>query len=162
MTGSPMRTLILILVFMLSFSSLAMPESIILVRHAEKHKGVDPSLTQQGIKRAKMIAQMMLPYEPTKLYSTNYNRTKATLAPLADLIDTHISLYNPGKLNEFASMLKQQTGTIVVAGHSNTTPVLVKILTGREVSIAEEEFDKVFVVTFEDETAKLKVHSSNQ
>ncbi|KZN58674.1 hypothetical protein N473_04375 [Pseudoalteromonas luteoviolacea CPMOR-1] len=157
-----MRTLFIILVFLLSFSSIAMPENIILVRHAEKQKGVDPSLTQQGIQRAKIIAQMMLPYEPTKLYSTDYNRTKATLAPLADLIDTHISLYNPGRLDEFAHMLKKQTGTIIVAGHSNTTPVLVKHLTGRDVEIAEDEFDKVFVVTFEDEMAKLKIHSSNK
>ncbi|KZN49314.1 SixA phosphatase family protein [Pseudoalteromonas luteoviolacea] len=157
-----MRTLFIIIAFLLSFSSIAMPENIILVRHAEKQKGVDPSLTQQGIKRAQIIAQMMLPYEPTKLYSTDYNRTKATLAPLADLIDTHISLYNPGRLDEFAHMLKKQAGTIIVAGHSNTTPVLVKLLTGRDVEIAEDEFDKVFVVTFEDEMAKLKIHSSNQ
>ncbi|ESP90750.1 MULTISPECIES: SixA phosphatase family protein [Pseudoalteromonas] len=157
-----MRTVLILLLGLLSFSSFAMPENIILVRHAEKQKGVDPSLTQQGIKRAHYIAQMMLPYEPTKLYSTNYNRTKATLAPLADLIDTHISMYNPGKLEEFAHMLKKQTGTIVVAGHSNTTPTLVSLLTGRDVSIAEDEFDKVFVITFEDETGKLKIRSSNR
>ncbi|MCF6439801.1 histidine phosphatase family protein [Pseudoalteromonas luteoviolacea] len=157
-----MRTLIIIIAFLLSFSSIAMPENIILVRHAEKQKGVDPSLTQQGIKRAQIIAQMMLPYEPTKLYSTNYNRTKATLAPLADLIDTHISLYDAGNLEAFAHMLKKQTGTIVVAGHSNTTPELIKLLTERDVSIAEDEFDKVFVVTFEEKAAKLTINSSDQ
>ncbi|MBQ4811227.1 histidine phosphatase family protein [Pseudoalteromonas luteoviolacea] len=157
-----MRTLLFTALSLLTFSVFAMPENIVLLRHAEKQKGVDPSLTADGVKRARRIAQMMLPLEPTKLYSTDYNRTKATLAPLADLIDTHVAVYDARNLDGFARELKQKTGTVVVAGHSNTTPVLVKLLTNRDVRIEEDEFDKIFVVTFVDGEPKLEIKSSDK
>ncbi|MCF2857051.1 histidine phosphatase family protein [Pseudoalteromonas sp. SMS1] len=156
-----MRLVLVILLSLLSATLAAAPENIVLIRHAEKQKGVNPSLTIQGIERAKRFADMMLPLEPSMLYSTNYHRTKATLAPLADMIDTHISIYNAGNLDGFARELKQKSGTVIVAGHSNTTPVLVKLLTGREVSINEDEFDKVFIITNLEETPILQVKSSD-
>ncbi|KZN44912.1 hypothetical protein N482_02635 [Pseudoalteromonas luteoviolacea NCIMB 1942] len=140
----------------------AAPDNIVLLRHAEKQKGIDPSLTAKGIARAERFAQMMLPLEPTKLYATNYNRTKATLAPLADMIDTHVATYDAGNLDGFARELKLKTGTVVVAGHSNTTPVLVKLLTNRDVEIDEDEFHKVFIVTFVDDEPRLEIKSSDK
>ncbi|KZN40979.1 SixA phosphatase family protein [Pseudoalteromonas luteoviolacea] len=157
-----MRLFFFIVVCVLSLAVQATPDNIVLLRHAEKQKGVNPSLTPQGIERAKRFADMMLPLEPSKLYSTNYNRTKATLAPLADMIDTHISIYDAGNLDGFARELKQKSGTVIVAGHSNTTPVLVKLLTGRDVSISEDEFDKVFIITNLAQEPRLQIKSSDK
>ncbi|WP_063375102.1 SixA phosphatase family protein [Pseudoalteromonas luteoviolacea] len=157
-----MRTLIFIALCVLSMPVLATPDNIVLIRHAEKQKGIDPSLTAKGIERAERFAQMMLPLEPNKLYATNYNRTKATLAPLADMIDTHVSIYDARNLDGFARELKQKTGTVVVAGHSNTTPVLVKLLTNRDVEIDEDEFHKVYIVTFVDDEPRLEIKSSDK
>ena len=56
-----------------------------LVRHAEKTTDKsDPSLTQQGQKRAKDLAQRLSKLPLTEIYSSDYIRTRDTAVPTAD------------------------------------------------------------------------------
>ncbi|TMP39664.1 SixA phosphatase family protein [Pseudoalteromonas rubra] len=146
-----MKSMILTLLALISLSSYALPERIVLLRHAEKMTGPDPELTEQGHHRAHRLTALLTPYKPTALFSTNYNRTKQTLAPLSDATSLSVTEYDPRKLAGFAEQLKGYTGTLVVAGHSNTTPELVKHLSGQAVSISEKEFHKVFIVSWQDD-----------
>lgn len=143
-----MKSTILMLLALVSLSSNALPERIVLLRHAEKMTGPDPELTDQGHSRAQRLATLLTPYKPTALFSTNYNRTKQTLAPLSTATSVPVEMYDPRNLARFAQQLKSYTGTLVVAGHSNTTPELVKHLSGQAVSISEKEFHKVFIVSW--------------
>ncbi|RJE71044.1 hypothetical protein BGP78_21415 [Pseudoalteromonas sp. MSK9-3] len=139
--------IILTLLAIVTWQSVALPEKIVLFRHAEKMTGKNPHLTDEGIKRAKRLTIMLAPYKPTSLFSTGYNRTQQTITPLAEHTKLAVLPYNPRELPAFAETLRNLSGTIVVAGHSNTTPELIELLSGHVTHISETEFDKVFVLT---------------
>jgi broad specificity phosphatase PhoE len=136
----------LLAVIALLFSSqlLAQPEQIFLLRHSEKASGSDPSLTDKGKLRANNIAKQLLSAKPAQLFSTDYNRTQQTIAPLAKATSLKVQSYNPRELVQFAGELKLLNGVAVVVGHSNTTPQLVKLLSGHRVNIEEDEYDKLY------------------
>ncbi|RZM74801.1 phosphohistidine phosphatase [Pseudoalteromonas rubra] len=157
-----MKILLLMLLTLTSAIAHALPEQVVLIRHAEKMTGKDPELTPQGQQRAQRLATLLAPLNPDLLFSTNYNRTRQTLAPLSAKVSVPVQLYDPRALADFATQLKAYSGTIVVAGHSNTTPELVKLLSGHAVSIHEDEFDKVFIVSWEEGKAVLEKRHSNE
>lgn len=116
---------------------------IVLFRHAEKQAGADPELTVEGHNRAQRLAKMLAPLKPTQLFTTNYRRTIQTITPLAQATNITVDYYDPRKLDEFAGQLKSLSGVIMVAGHSNTTPQLLKLLSGDDFPIDEATFDDV-------------------
>jgi 2,3-bisphosphoglycerate-dependent phosphoglycerate mutase len=135
--------------------------TIIVVRHAEKDTiGNDPELSVVGKQRAERLPKSFPGITPDAFYSTNYIRTKATLAPWAATGQKTIELYYPSKLPELAEMLRQQKGkTIVVSGHSNTVPPLVNLLISEEKydNLKDDEYDKIFVVTIKNNNANSTV-----
>lgn len=139
--------IVLALLAVIAWQSVALPEKIVLFRHAEKMTGKNPHLTDKGVKRAKKLAVMLAPYKPTSLFSTRYYRTQQTITPLAEHTKLTVLPYNPRELPAFAETLRSLSGTIVVAGHSNTTLELILLLSGHVTHISETEFDKVFVLT---------------
>lgn len=139
--------LILITLCLISISAFAAPDQILLFRHAEKQAGKDPSLTDSGKQRAIWLADFLSEYQPNKLFTTDYKRTKETLAPLAKKQQITVVIYNPRELDAFAEKLKKLNGTIVVVGHSNTTPKLAGLLTGKTYKqFDEKEFDSYFEI----------------
>ena len=143
-----MKKLSLILFFISSIVSA--DTSIYLVRHAEKiiAEGInDPELTQIGLFRAQNIAKQLSSVGITKIFSTNYKRTMQTAQPLADYQSIKITPYDANNLEEFAQQLKKIDGVVLVVGHSNTTPLLAQLLSGKEVNeIADDEYDNVYQV----------------
>ena len=90
----------------------------------------------------------------TKLYATEYLRTQATLLPLSELLELPVESYKARRPKAFAAKLQQMAGQVaVVAGHSNTVPVIVKALGGKLSSLDErgffgdDEYDRVVVQT---------------
>lgn len=143
-----MKALPLLLLFI---SSLTFADtSIYLVRHAEKitTQGVnDPGLTQIGLFRAQNIAKQLSSVGITKIFSTNYKRTLQTAQPLADYQGFEITHYDPKNLEGFAQQLKQIQGVVLVVGHSNTTPLLTRLLSNKDVNeIEDDEYDNVYQV----------------
>lgn len=109
----------------------------LLVRHAEKDTSqagatmmmADPALTPTGHARAKKLAELYQKEPIQALYSSNFQRTKSTLAPLAEKKGLQIQIYNHKELQVLANQLLEiKNGWVVVAGHSNTTPSLVNLL----------------------------------
>ncbi|WMN61705.1 histidine phosphatase family protein (plasmid) [Pseudoalteromonas xiamenensis] len=134
---------------------------VVLFRHAEKQDGTDPSLTTEGNIRAERIANLLAPLSPTALYATNYNRTQQTIAPLAKKTRLQVLSYNPRQLEAFAESLREMKGVVVVAGHSNTTPELVKLLSGTNWPIDESTFDDLFILKQTEQGFKFNHFSSN-
>ncbi|WP_166384775.1 MULTISPECIES: phosphoglycerate mutase family protein [unclassified Polaribacter] len=104
-----------------------------LIRHAEKvridNTNRNPNLNKNGQERAKKWANRFKNVPFDAIYSTNYNRTIQTAKPTAESKNLEIQTYNPSKM--YDSIFKQATKgkTVLIVGHSNTTPIFAnKIL----------------------------------
>lgn len=146
----------------------AQPTTIILLRHAEKDTTVagsammkaDPPLTGAGELRAERLLDVLKAYQPDAIYSTNYIRTKATVTPLAKKFNKDIQLYDTKNLAAFGEQLLQQQGkTIIVAGHSNTTPSLVNLLIkeNKYPNLEDSVYAQFWIVTIADGKVVAKV-----
>jgi broad specificity phosphatase PhoE len=125
---------------------------IYLVRHAEKliDDSKDPSLTTIGKQRANYLSKMLKGKNITAIYSSDFNRTRQTAQPLAKRLGLNITLYNPGKLNQFAKQLLASQGNLLVVGHSNTTPDLALLLGGEAFAVIDHlEYDRVYQLSFQ-------------
>ena len=109
-----------------------------LARHAEKLTGDNPGLTQAGHERAHRIARIVTPSDIQKIYSTDYRRTQQTAAPLAKKLGLSVITYDPKNLQQFAEELRQSNENAVIIGHSNTTPQLVRLLSGQAIPDMDE------------------------
>ncbi|HMR82233.1 MAG TPA: phosphoglycerate mutase family protein [Niabella sp.] len=124
--------------------------TIVLVRHAEKGDadGNDPELSAAGKDRAMRLKGMLDNMKFDRFLSTPYKRTRETLAPIAG--SGQIEVYNPATPDAFAQELLKINGKkIIIAGHSNTTPLLVNKLCGQFAypSLDESEYGWIWVLT---------------
>ena len=141
----------------------------ILLRHAEKDTSTagsttmtaDPPLAPKGELRAQNLLKVLEAYQPDAIYSTNYTRTRSTVTPLAKKFNKEIQLYDPKQLPAFAEQLLQIQGkTVIVAGHSNTTPVLVNLLikeAGKYPNLDDSDYSHLWIVTITDGKAVAKM-----
>ena len=122
---------------------------IYLVRHAEKAAGDNPPLTLIGRARAEILANELKDAGLTAIYSTDTRRTRETAAPIARATGLTVLPYDSGNLETFANMLRATPGNILVVGHSNTTPQLVKELGGKPGApiVEATEYDRLYVLT---------------
>lgn len=118
-----------------------------LVRHAEKTtEKPDPGLTAAGQQRAQDLAVRLKDVKLTKIYSSDYIRTRDTAAPIAAVQGLEVMLYDPRDLEEFSKQLLGERGHILVVGHSNTTPELSALLGGEagEPIVEATEYDRFY------------------
>lgn len=132
---------------------LSFPRTIVLVRHAEKavEPKDDPSLTEEGAARAKRLSDMLGKSGVTHVFSSEYQRTQQTVALLSVAAGVNVQVVPARAPDALLSALDSlpRGAVAVVAGHSNTVPVLVEKLTGGQskTKIEDSEYDRVFVVT---------------
>ena len=124
--------ILLILISFLSFSQNKDCSSIYLIRHAEKvrdgSKNSNPHLNAKGILRADKWKDILKHVKFDKVISTNLFRTLETASPISKSNDLKINTYVPSK-EFYENFIKQNTGkTILIVGHSNTTPSFVNSL----------------------------------
>ena len=129
-----------------------------LVRHAEKLTGDalndlphprDPPLTRAGQDRAEALADLLEGVGITEIWSTDTTRTRETAKPLADRLGIEIELYDASDLSAFAIQLTEEiSGSVLVVGHSNTTPGLAEALGADPgIPIVEAtEYDRLYVI----------------
>ena len=123
---------------------------VYLVRHAEKvDNSRDPALSQSGLHRADLLADMLRDAGVTHLHTTDLERTRDTLRPLAKRLGLSLRFYSGGELESFAEWLKDTPGRHLVSGHSNTTPQLVRLLGGESSDMPDPEYDRLYIVTLD-------------
>jgi phosphohistidine phosphatase SixA len=122
---------------------------VYLVRHAEKaDDSRDPPLSPAGVARAERLARMLTDAGITHIWSTDFQRTRATAGPIAARRTLTLQIYDGGKLAELAERLRTTPGRHLVVGHSNTTPAVVRLLGADPgTPIADTEYDRFYVVT---------------
>ena len=128
--------------------------TVILLRHAEKDASpnadrVNPELSAEGKLRAQKLVKIINKYKPDAIYSSDFIRTRATVAPLASKRKITVEVDDHRNLKQLAGLiLSGRVKRLVVVGHNTTTPALVNMLIGQEKykPLAESEYDKIFVV----------------
>lgn len=137
--------------------------TVILMRHGEKvNDGTDdPALTSQGLERATRLAELLKNTTVDAIYSSPFQRTRNTIAPLAQAKGLAVQTYDPKKPEEIDVILKKHAGhTVVVCGHSNTTPRMANRLLGKAQfkDFEETEFGNLLVIdVLESGAAKVTV-----
>jgi broad specificity phosphatase PhoE len=131
--------------------------TLILLRHAEKDTSAvganamqaDPPLSMNGIQRSVKLLETLKSYHIDSIFSTNFNRTRNTVLPLATKFGIQIRLYDPKNQAAFANDLQKIEGkTVLVVGHSNTIPALVNLLIGnpKYANLGDNEYDKIWIL----------------
>lgn len=129
--------------------------TIYLVRHAEKGDDgtKDPPLTGEGIRRAEKLADMLKFKKVEKIYSTDFIRTKETAKALAHRQEMEILIYDPNDPS-FVKKLKNdlQDQSVLVVGHSNSTPTLVNSIIGEDQfeKLDESNYETIFEIKYKD------------
>jgi len=150
-----MKKLFFVSALLISSSLLFAQEAttFILIRHAEKaNDGTkDPDLTDAGKARALALAKVLKEVKIDAIYSTGYKRTQQTVTPLATGKNLTILQYDAMKADAVDEMLKKfPGGTIVVSGHSNTTPWMANYLLGKEKEqlkdFDDSDYDNILIV----------------
>ena len=94
------------------------------IRHAEKDRSnpenKNPDLTGAGNKRAEKWAIVLKDISFDAVYSTNYNRTLQTAAPVAKQNNIEITGYDPRGIDINVFKADTKGKTVLVVGHSNT------------------------------------------
>jgi phosphohistidine phosphatase SixA len=142
-----------------SFPALA-ADTIYLVRHAEKvaDGSRDPALSVEGIARASHMAEMLADENIVAVFSSDFVRTRETARPLAERLGLDIQIYSPypADAEAFAAQLRALNGNMLVVGHSNTTPEMTALLSGKSVDDVGDiidteelsEYNWIYIVRF--------------
>jgi len=136
------------------FSTFERPvTTVIIVRHAEKNiepNNPDPDLSPAGQARAQEIARIFGDSGVQAIYATQFKRTQQTVTPLASRLGLPIVSVDAKQSSELTRrILSNNRGqTVFVAGHNNTAPEIVNMLSGENYpQIPESEYDNMFIVT---------------
>ena len=139
------------------------PKTVFLIRHAEKEDEPrqDPPLKPEGVLRSKELIRTLAGAGIKAIYTSQFTRTKQTAGPFATQLSvpaTVISLRsdpnNPRLIAEESTrevvnkVLEGEGQNVLVVGHSNSVPDVIKMLGGDVVpTIDERKFDDLFIVT---------------
>jgi broad specificity phosphatase PhoE len=124
--------------------------TLFLVRHAEKATGgdaKDPDLSEAGHARAEALATVLKDAAITAIYATEFKRTQQTAEPLARALDLTTTITPAKETEALVAQLKSATGNVLIVGHSNTIPEIMKAFSIKAPpEIAEEDFDNLFAL----------------
>ena len=156
------KTLLFVLAFLVAAAAHAAAQTttIVLVRHAEKvDDSRDPLLSEAGSERARALATLLAERGVTHIFTTQFQRTRMTAAPLAERLGiTPVVIEAAVPFDAAARQILQHAGhTILVVGHSNTVPLMIRALGGPEVAqIPDTDYDDVFVLRIDPAGVKLE------
>ena len=149
--------ILLILLWGLSLFA-ADPTLVYLVRHAEKvDSSKDADLSATGMARAEALRAFFEKIEINHVISTEYQRTRKTVAPTAASKKLEVETVPAGNPQRLIDMIRKNSGKVfLAAGHSNTVPDLIKRLGAGDLEIAYEDYDNVFLVILSGDKASLQ------
>jgi broad specificity phosphatase PhoE len=149
----------LVTLFLLIAPAVAHAQSIVfVVRHAERADGgpvagqmsgvQDPPLSKAGAARAAKLAAMLADAGITAIYATEYRRTQETAQPLAATRQLQVQTLPARDTATAIAKIKaaHPKDVVLIVGHSNTVPEIVKAFGGSAVTVADDEYDNLFIV----------------
>lgn len=146
-----------------STAAAAADQVIFLVRHAERAAtpagqpagtrmmAEDPPLSAAGHERATKLAALLASAEVKHIFTTEYQRTRQTAAPLAERLNVKAVMAAAKDPDPLLQQVKKVAGNVLIVGHSNTVPDLLKRLGVKEtIAIGDNDYDNLFVVVRRD------------
>ncbi len=146
----------------MTFLSLCLPvqaraqKLVFVVRHAERADSggsqmlgqPDPPLSSAGEARAARLAVMLGDAGIKAIVATEFRRTQDTAGPLATRLGLAVQKLPARDTDGLISRLRKEHANdiVLVVGHSNTVPAIVQALGGPDVTIADDEYDNLFVI----------------
>ena len=132
----------------------AMAQTVVLVRHAEKaDQSADPVLSDVGQVRATALREAA-EFDFDEIIVTPLQRTQLTAAPSAavsHVTPTVIPLDGGLAAHVEAIVARVRalppTAKVLIVGHSNTIPVIVRALGGTSADMPDCEYDRLTIVT---------------
>lgn len=133
----------------------AMPDLVVLVRHAERatEPAGDPALTPAGEQRAQALALALAGLGVNAILTTQFRRTRDTAAPLARALGIQPQAIEAGRggtaahVQAVADATRAQTGVVLVVGHSNTLTAVLAALGGPKLAeVCETSFHHAFLL----------------
>jgi broad specificity phosphatase PhoE len=125
--------------------------TVFVVRHAERESSEsDSPLSEVGKGRAERLMEMLKDAGITHAFSTEFVRTRETVAPLAARLGLTATVVPGRDLNTLISALQALApgSRALVAGHSNTINQIAGRLSATEIpDLPETEYDRLYVVT---------------
>lgn len=142
-------TLLLILSGCATPGPAALRPNIYVVRHLHTPAGAtDPDLTAEGRRYAQVLAARLQSDPPRVIYASATRRAQQTAAPLAQRLAIVPKIYDPADTAGLVASVRQETGTVLVVGHSNTVPDIVERLGGpRPGPLVHEDFGDVWHIS---------------
>ncbi|PZX59635.1 histidine phosphatase superfamily protein (branch 1) [Algoriphagus ratkowskyi] len=134
-------------------SSKQEPKTIYIVRHAEKQlTGDDPLLSVAGNARAVKLSQILSGKDIKHIYSTDYNRTKLTVAQTASEAGVQVETYDAKNHDALVKKIRSVEGNVLVVGHSNTVGQIANYFVGdgkKYEDLDDSEYNYIYVVKVE-------------
>ncbi len=137
--------------------------TIYLVRHAEKDTGKNPTLTTAGFARAGDLMRKLNNKGIQTIFSTDTRRTVQTVDSIKLLQNITLIKYLGDTIgNDLVNKINQNHSnvkSILVVGHSNTVPKLIRRLGVKKYTIenlGDNEFDNLFVLTYKKRKIKFR------
>lgn len=165
-----MKKYILLFVFAIPFLSACTSDettTYYLIRHAEKDRtdktNRNPDLNEKGLKRAKKWAEHFKNIDLNAVYSTKYNRTMQTATPTAESKNLEILNYDPRKMYDSIFQADTKGKTVLVVGHSNTTPVFANKILGEKKyeNMDDNDNASLYIVTVSGDKKTSKIEKVN-
>ena len=125
------------------------------VRHAEKvltpPNASDPILIEAGIQRSNDLNTFFSHKKLDSIFVTKYLRNQLTAAPTATAAGITPVITNQSDTNNIYAfinrLIKIKNKKILVVGHTNTVPLIVKGLSGKEINpIPDNDYDNIYII----------------
>jgi broad specificity phosphatase PhoE len=127
--------------------------TVLLLRHAERDDG---SLSEEGLKRADELAHVALKAGVTAIYTTDTERVRLTVQPVAGLLGLDPVIYgvaSPEEIAELASEVQRDHAgeVVIIVGHNTTVASTIEAFGGDatrcSIGSAYDEFDDLCILT---------------
>lgn len=131
---------------------------VVVVRHAEKASDdpKDPGLSETGQARAQSLVKALAGLPLSAAYATQYRRTRLTAEPAAQAAGVTVRIREANAANartyadDLVALVRRlhRGGNVLVVGHSNTVPEIVKAFSGIEVeALSDGDYNRIYVIT---------------
>ena len=122
-------------------------QTTFVMRHLQKGEGRDPPLTAEGAANARTVAAMLADRGIRAIFISDTLRTRQTAAPLAARLGIAPVVYDPRSPDLLVAQVRAVPGNVLVVGHSNTVPDLVRRFGGPKVPpLGEQDFGTIWAV----------------
>lgn len=121
---------------------------IFVVRHAEKESENADALSAQGRARADCLATTLKDANVVKVIISPTNRAAQTSQPTVREFRLQFKMMKADDYTAIARVANEaaKQGDVLIVGHSNTVPLIVKSIANIDVTVGNSEYDKLFVI----------------